>query len=66
MTGSFSLTSSGLGLRSFLLDRRSVPFPTGMTAMSAGETWYFQAWYRDSVGGQAAPNFTSGVEVTLQ
>jgi hypothetical protein len=31
-----------------------------------GETWYFQAWHRDLVGGTATTNFTDGLEVTFQ
>ncbi len=33
------------------------------TAVSAGQTWYFQAWYRDSVAGVATSNFTDAVSI---
>lgn len=33
------------------------------TAVSAGQTWYFQAWFRDSVGGSATSNFTDAVAI---
>ncbi len=28
-----------------------------------GETWNFQAWFRDAVGGQATSNFTDGIQI---
>jgi len=31
--------------------------------VSAGQTWYFQAWFRDSVGGSATSNFTDAVAI---
>jgi hypothetical protein len=33
------------------------------TAASAGQTWYFQAWFRDSIGGSATSNFTDAVAI---
>jgi len=50
---------------SLALDLTQHPTPTGPTAVVAGETWSFQAWYRDSVGGQATSNFTNGVAVAF-
>jgi hypothetical protein len=43
-----------------------LPTPTGPVAGVAGETWSFQAWYRDAVGGNPTSNFTNGVALTLQ
>ena len=40
--------------------------PTGSVAVMAGETWNFQCWHRDFVGGNATSNFTDGLEVTFQ
>jgi len=52
-TGSFSLQ----------LDLTQTPTPTQLVSIAPGETWYFQAWYRDT--GPACPtaNFTDGIEV---
>ena len=47
------------------IDNTQVPQPTGLVAVSAGETWSFQAWYRDAVGGSATSNFTDGYEITF-
>ena len=55
-TGSFSLS----------LNLTATPTPTGPVAVVAGETWNFQAWYRDAVGGAATSNFTHGVALTFQ
>ena len=38
----------------------------GAVAVVAGETWNFQGWHRDAVGGSATSNFTQGVSVTFQ
>ena len=56
MTGEFDL----------LLDLTQMPTPTGFVAAAAGETWNFQAWHRDSVGGAAVSNFTDGLQLDLQ
>jgi hypothetical protein len=53
------------GAISLLLDLTQTPTPTGPVAVAAGETWSFQAWHRDSVGGLAVSNFTDGLEVTF-
>ena len=46
----------------------ALPKPTGAVAGAAGETWYFQCWYRDhgAGGGAATSNFSDGVAVTLE
>ena len=42
----------------------SLPQPTGAFAAAAGETWNFQAWYRDANPGPTS-NFTDAVSVTF-
>ena len=54
--GEFSLT----------LDLTRIPSPTGFVTALPGETWNFQAWHRDSVGGVAVSNFTDGLSASLQ
>ena len=44
----------------------NMPQPNGAVAVLAGETWNFQAWYRDATGGQTTSNFTDAVAVTFQ
>lgn len=36
------------------------------TAVSAGQTWYFQGWFRDVVGGATTSNFTDAVAIQFQ
>ena len=52
-SGSFSLA----------LDLAQTPSPTGFVAIASGQTWNFQAWYRDAVGGVPTSNFTDAREV---
>ena len=53
------------GAISLVLDLTSTPTPTGLVSVAAGETWNFQAWYRDAVSGVATSNFTDGLEVAF-
>jgi hypothetical protein len=52
-TGSFSLA----------LDLASTPQPNGLVSITAGQTWNFQCWHRDAVGGVATSNFTDASAV---
>ncbi|MEM8709715.1 MAG: hypothetical protein AAGG01_02085 [Planctomycetota bacterium] len=47
------------------IDLTQIPTPGGFVTLSAGQTWNFQAWYRDSIGGVAGSNFTDAAEVML-
>ncbi len=51
--GSFSV---GVNMNMF-------PGPQGAVAVQTGETWYYQCWYRDLVGGTSTSNFTDAVRV---
>ena len=44
----------------------SLPQPSGNVAAMSGETWHFQAWFRDAIGGQATSNFTNAWQITFQ
>lgn len=57
--------SAGAGRFTLAVDLAHQPTPTGPTSVAPGETWSFQAWYRDSLGGQATSNFTNGVAVAF-
>ena len=48
------------------IDLDVIPRPATFQSALAGETWNFQAMYRDFVGGVPTSNFTDGVAVTLQ
>jgi len=58
--------SGALGTFSLVLDLTNLPSPMGGVAAQAGQTWNFQAWYRDAVLGVPTSNFTDGVALTLR
>lgn len=59
-------TSSGAaGEASITVDLTAIPQPTGSASALAGDTWNFQIWHRDAVGGQATSNFSNGLSVTF-
>ena len=51
---------------SLVVNLASHPTPTGPVAVLAGDTWNFQAWFRDVVAGQARSNFSNGLRITFQ
>jgi hypothetical protein len=58
--------SGASGALVLALDLHSMPQPSGFIGALAGETWSFQAWYRDAVGGVATSNFSRGAAVQLR
>ena len=58
--------SGAAGMISLPIDNQQVPQPTGFTTITSGQTWNFQLWNRDAVGGSATSNFTDGYEITFQ
>ncbi|RKY16071.1 MAG: hypothetical protein DRQ55_18765 [Planctomycetota bacterium] len=57
--------SGSTGTFSLALDLDAVPTPAGIVAVQPGETWNFQAWYRDA-NPTTTSNFTDAVAVTFQ
>lgn len=55
-----------VGVIAISIDLTNTPTPTGPTAMLAGQTWHFQAWYRDVALGLPTSNFTDSVGLTLR
>ncbi|MEE2938824.1 MAG: hypothetical protein VX460_00435 [Planctomycetota bacterium] len=51
------------GLITISVDLDRVPQSSGAVAVLAGETWNWQAWFRDVAGGSITSNFTNGVSV---
>ncbi len=60
------LSSGAQGSFQLQLDLTAIPQPAGNVAGQAGQTWNFQAWYRDAFLGVPTSNFTNGVTLTLQ
>ncbi len=48
------------------LDPTRTPSPTGFQAVMVGETWRFQAWYRDSMQGVPTSNFTDAIAIRFE
>jgi len=60
--GQIQISGAG-GTFSVALDNTVMPTPTGPIGANVGESWNFQAWYRDAVGGVATSNFTEGLNI---
>lgn len=56
-------TASGTAQIDVSLD--AIPQPNGAVSVLAGNTWRFQAWHRDLVGGALVSNFTDATRVTF-
>ena len=56
------LSTGSLGSFSLALDLTSTPTRQVPTAITAGQTWRFQAWYRDGMSN----NFTDAITVQFQ
>lgn len=59
---------TGAGAVSFVpVDLQALPTPILVSIPAqVGETWHFQAWFRDLAGGAPTSNFTDAVAVTLR
>ena len=58
------LSTGATGEISLALDLGATPQGSGFVTIMAGETWNFQAWFRDGVG--LGSNFTDGYSIDFQ
>ena len=58
------LSSGAAGEFQLAIDLQAIPQGGGTAGTSAGQTWNFQAWFRDQVG--LGSNFTDGISITFQ
>lgn len=58
------LNTGAAGSMTLVLDLTNTPTPTGSTGVIAGQTWNFQAWFRD-VNPTTTSNFTDALSVTF-
>ncbi|MEM8709641.1 MAG: choice-of-anchor B family protein, partial [Planctomycetota bacterium] len=59
-------SSGATGSLDLLVDVAAVPQPLGSVAIQSGETWSFQCWFRDAIGGAPTSNFSEGYAITFQ
>ncbi|QDV06617.1 hypothetical protein Poly30_21270 [Planctomycetes bacterium Poly30] len=48
------------------IDLTRQPTPTGFVSVTAGQTWFFQAWHRDSSASGPVSNFTGAASAVFQ
>lgn len=59
-------SSGASGTFSTMVTPMNIPQPTGFVSAAPGETWLFQYWHRDSVGGVAVSNFSNAARLMFQ
>jgi hypothetical protein len=59
------INASGTSTTGFGFDVPSTIPDSVPIAISTGDTWHFQAWYRDTPAGSGSSNFTNGLSVTF-
>jgi len=59
------LSTGASGTFSLKLDLTDIPTPGGSVSVLAGETWNWQAWFRDKNPGNTS-NFTDGLAIAFQ
>lgn len=57
--------SGSFGAFEIQVDPGSLPTPTGSVGAAPGESWYFQAWFRDA-NPASTSNFTDGATVRFE
>lgn len=60
----FAVDPGGNG--SLTIDISSIPQASQTIAAAPGDSWSFQAWHRDTVGGLPDANLTNGLEISFQ
>ncbi len=58
--------SGSNGSFSTIVNLFAMPTPTGSVPVMPGDTWLFQTWHRDAVGGSTTSNFSDGHSITFQ
>lgn len=62
--GRFELgIADAIGTFELALDSDELPLPGGFVSAASGQTWFFQLWFRDPLGGS---NFTDGAQVPFR
>jgi hypothetical protein len=64
--GNMIVSSGPMGVVAIPANLTAMPQPLGAVAVLAGDTWNFQCWYRDVVGGIPTSNFSDGLTLLFQ
>lgn len=59
-------SSGSTGVLTRDVDLTALPRPTGTVPAVPGATWYFQCWFRDSIGSTTTSNFSDSVRIRFQ
>ena len=59
-------SATSTGVATLDVDLGDVPQPLTTQSVLSGETWRFQAWFRDALGGAATSNFSGSVAVEFR
>ena len=59
------MNSGSTGVMAMTLDLTQTPTLGSTVAIQSGQTWHFQLWYRDFVGGASTSNFSPAAAVTF-
>ncbi|MEM6569096.1 MAG: hypothetical protein AAF957_11825 [Planctomycetota bacterium] len=60
------LTADATGVAQMVVDLTAIPQPTGTISVMAGDTRYWQMWYRDTSMGMPTSNFTEAIGITFE
>ena len=60
------VNTAGLGRATVTVNLTALPQPAGPVVVVPGDSWNFQCWHRDAVGGVATSNFTDGYAITFE
>jgi len=58
--------SSAAGTASMPVNLGALPQGSALVSAVAGQTWNFQCWFRDTIGGVPTSNFSNGLSTTAQ
>ena len=58
-------STEGRGSVEVRVDMNAQPQPTSTVSVMAGQTWSYQAWYRDTNSGVPVSNFTDAVALSF-
>lgn len=65
LVGGQILNTGASGFVSVAFDPGAIPTPMGAIAAAPGDTFHFQCWHRDALGGASTSNFSNACSITF-